>query len=398
VVYPLFRNGFSICLILAFWNCFVSDHSTNQLPLVEVRAVRVPNGGFQPQVIRDGAGVIHVLYYRGAPANGNLYYVKSSDEGVDWSDPIRVNSTEGSAVALGTIRGGQLAIGRSGRAYAVWNGSSRTEAEGPLNPESGKKGSPLLYARLNDSRTAFEREQNLMTGTFGLDGGAAIAADRSGTVYVAWHAKGPGATAGEAGRQIWVTKSTDDGKTFAAERPASNDPTGVCGCCGIAMYASSSGSVYALYRSATQSVHRNIYLLASSDRGRTFSDRKLHAWDINACPMSSMGFAEGIGRVEAAWETDSQVYFEPVTEAKTDPVSAPGPNKGHKHPRLSIGPNGATLLVWTEGTGWGRGGTVAWQVYDSRGTVVGAKGTANEVPAWSFAAPVASKSGFLVFY
>jgi len=73
------------------------------------------------------------------------------------------------------------------------------------------------------------------------------------------------------------------------------------------------GNVSALYRSATESVHRDIYLLHSSDRGRTFAGRLMGKWDINACPMSSMDIASNgqplargktearsIGRVSAA--------------------------------------------------------------------------------------------------
>lgn len=44
----------------------------------------------------------------------------------------------------------------------------------------GKVGEPMLYSRSNDSGTAFEPERNLMTRTFGLDGGGIIAADSTG--------------------------------------------------------------------------------------------------------------------------------------------------------------------------------------------------------------------------
>jgi hypothetical protein len=365
---------------------------------VAVKVSRIPNGGIQPQAVADATGVIHLLYYSGDPAHGDLYYVKSSDDARSWTKPLRVNSEEGSAIALGTIRGGQIALGRNGRIYVVWNGSSLTEAQGPMNPESRKRGMPLLYTRLDDRRTEFEPERNLMTHTFGLDGGATITADKAGSVYVAWHGKAPGATAGEAGRQVWVTKSTDDGKTFSVEQPATKDATGACGCCGMALYSSSEGILYGLYRSATDNVHRDIYLLSSPDHGAHFFDRRLHPWTINACPMSSMDFAEGDGKVEAAWETGGQVYFQTVSDTSGRVISAPAPDKGHKHPRLSLAPNGETLLVWTEGTGWARGGSVAWQGYDRSGTPMLQKGVQSGLPAWSFAAPVLTPEGFIILY
>ena len=158
----------------------------------------------------------------------------------------------------------------------------------------------MLYSQLNGARTAFEPERSVMTRTFGLDGGGTVTADSAGNVYVAWHGKAPGAAAGEAGRQVWVAEAHDDGKTFAAERPAWKEPTGACGCCGMAMFTDTKGTVRALYRSATENVHRDIYLLASHDHARGFEGRKLHTWEVNACPMSSMGFAEAAGKVEGA--------------------------------------------------------------------------------------------------
>jgi hypothetical protein len=391
----LFRSVL-LSVFLSLWgNSFGAAIRQNTLT---VREVRVPNGGIQPQAMTDPTGRIHLLYYSGDSAHGDLYYTTSTDEGQTWSRPLRVNSRPGAAVALGTIRGGQMALGRNRRVYAVWNGSSETEGEGPLNPESGKRGMPLLYARLNERSNTFEPERNLMTHTFGLDGGATITADNAGDVYVAWHGKAAGAPVGEAGRQVWVARSRNDGKTFEAERPATADPTGACGCCGMAMYSASNGDVYALYRSATQDVHRDIYLLTSTDRGLTFSDRKLHPWNINACPMSSMSFAELRGTVEGAWETGGQIYFENVGDLNAKPISAPGPNKGHKHPRIAIAPNGDTLLAWAEGTGWGKGGSVAWQAYDSRGTPLSEHGALAGLPAWSFAAVVSTRNGFVIVY
>ncbi len=363
-----------------------------------VSLLRVPNGGIQPQAVRDSSGTLHLLYYAGDPAHGDLFYVQSSDAGRTWSSPLRVNSQAGTAMAVGTIRGGQLAIGRNGRVHVAWNGSSQAEPKGPVNSESGQPGAPMLYSRLNDARTAFEPERNLMTHTFGLDGGGTLAADTTGYVYVVWQGKAPGAAAGEAGRQVWIARSNNDGKTFTVERAAGKEPTGACGCCGMAMEVDAKGVVRILYRSATDNVHRDIYLLTSSDQARSFEERMLHPWEVNACPMSSMAFSEAAGRIKGAWETGGQVYFADLTDKTATPGSAPGERKGHKHPRLASEADGTTLLVWTEATGWARGGSLAWQLYDANGKPIGQKASAAGVPTWSFGAVVAQPRGFLVIY
>jgi hypothetical protein len=373
----------------------------------DISLVRVPHGGIQPQAVMDRGGMLHLLYYTGAPAHGDLFYVTSSDSGIKWTMPLRVNSEAGTATAQGAIRGGQIAIGPNGGVYVAWNGSSKAEAEGPLDPESGKRGAPLLYSRLNSTHTAFEPERNLMTHTFGLDGGGAVAADSAGNVYVAWHGKATGSALGDAGRQVWIAASHDNGKTFSAEYPAWKNATGACGCCDLSIYADSKGTLRVLYRSATENIHRDIYLLTSLDHGRNFAGRKLHDWQINACPMSSMAFSEADGKVEGAWETKGQVYFEDVTAAQAAPISAPGDGKRRKYPHIAIAPDGETLLVWTASAGMAQGGLLAWQLFDATGQVAGEAALETHadcsVPAKSFGAVVAKpatakRGGFIILY
>jgi hypothetical protein len=372
-----------------------------------VRVARVPEQGIQPQAAMDRTGTLHLLYYFGDAGHGDLFYTRSRDGGVTFSSPLRVNSQQGSAIATGTIRGGQLALGRQGRAHVAWNGSGQAEPRGPVNPDSGKAGEPMLYARLSDRRDAFEPQRNLMHNSFGLDGGGSLAADDAGNVYVGWHGVGeaesrPPGKEGEARRRVWIAHSSNDGLSFSGEAKAWSEDTGACGCCGMKLFADSEGDILALYRSATESIHRDIYLLDSKDHGYSFQGKLLHKWDINACPMSSMDFAEGSGILACAWETGGQVFWTRVRdpgEQPIPPISAPGDGKGRKHPRLAVNRKGEVLLVWTEGTGWQKGGGVAWQLYESTGNPVGETQRVPNIPVWSFAAVVSRpNNGFTIVY
>jgi len=365
-----------------------------------IRFCRVPNGGFQPQLALDDKDVLHLVYYTGDAHHGDLFYARSKDGGASFSSALRVNEG-GTAIAAGTIRGAQLALGEGSRVHVAWNGSNDA---GPLNPDSGKPGAPMFYTRLNDAGDRFEPQRNLMLHSFGLDGGGSIGADQNGNVYVTWHgiahseAKGTGKE-GEARRRVWVTKSEDDGKTFSTEFKAWAQDTGVCGCCGMKIFVDRKGGVFALYRSATESVHRDIYLLISNDRGRTFQGKLLHKWNINACPMSSMDFAQNANMVVGAWETGGQVYWTRVTGGTSDPIAAPGEGKVRKHPRLAVNEKSEVLLVWTEGTGWQKGGSLAYQIYDAAGKPIGAAKQIPGIPTWSFVAAVpASDYGFSILY
>jgi hypothetical protein len=260
----------------------------------------------------------------------------------------------------------------------------------------------MLFARLNDAGTAFEPQRNLMTATVTLDGGGSVASDAAGNVLVFWHAPQPDKR-GEVNRKVWVAVSTDEGKTFAAERVASPRPTGACGCCGLRAFADSKGRFYVLYRGATSVTQRDMHALISTDKGESFQLADVDPWTINACPMSSETFAEGAGgRVVGAWETKGQVFFadiDPKTGKPSSPVAAPGAAHGRKHPAVAVNARGQTILVWTEGMGWNRGGSLAWQVYDKHGKLTAERGHAAGVPVWSLVAVFVRPDGrFAIVY
>jgi hypothetical protein len=199
-----------------------------------------------------------------------------------------------------------------------------------------------------------------------------------------------------------VARSTDEGKTFAREKRAFGDATGACGCCGMKAFADSKGNLYALDRSAKESVHRDTYLLASADKGATFRGDKLHEWNVDACMMSTAALGEAEGSALAAWETEEQVYWARIdrkTGKHTPPVASPGTAKLRKHPAVAGNSHGETILVWTEGMGWKRGGLLAWQVFDAEGKPTTEKGRADGVPVWSlvtvFTRP---EGGFTILY
>ena len=370
-------------------------------PSSEVLVRRVPDGGIQPEAAIDSRGVLHLLYFAGEPAGGDLFYVRSNDLGATFSTPIRVNSQPGSAIATGTIRGGQLALGRNGRIHVAWNGSDRALPRGAINPDLKKPGAPFLYARSTADGAGFESQRNLNLHVYSLDGGGSIAADAAGHVYAAWHGNKEGGPRGEDQRQVWLVRSQDDGATFGEAGPAWDTPTGACGCCQTRILATSSTSLALLYRSATNGTSRDIYVLSSHDNGRSFAGSRVQPWSINACPMTSMSLATAGGRVLAAWETAGQVYWGVVDAngAVSAPAAAPGAGEARKHPRLAAASKSESVLVWTERTGWARGGSIAWQVFDGTGRPSGPIGSAPSLPVWSFASAVARPDGgFVVLY
>jgi hypothetical protein len=346
-----------------------------------VSTLHVPNGGIQPQVVEKD-GIVHLLYFSGAAEKGELFYVRSRDYGATFSKPLAVN-TPGSAMAIGNIRGAQLAVGRNGRVHVAWNG---TAPVGRI---------PMLYTRLNDAGTAFEPERNLIHDAWGLDGGGSLAADGDGNIYVFWHAPIPGEK-GEQNRRVWIARSTDDGKAFEPERLAFDKPIGACGCCGMKAFADASG-IHVLFRSADQLVNRDIWLLSSGDHGKTFEGAQVARWNVGACVMSSEDITATPNGLLAAWESEKQTYFGRVEAGRiVKPVAAPGEPKNRKYPVVAANAKGETLFAWTEGTAWKKGGSVEWQVFDKDSHPAAERGTAPGFPVWSLVAAFAKPNGDFV--
>jgi hypothetical protein len=234
----------------------------------------------------------------------------------------------------------------------------------------------------------------------GVDGGANVAADLDGRVYLVWH--GPGEKPGEAHRRVYVAASDDDGQTFPSEAAASSETLGACACCGIEAQVDAEGTLWILYRAATDGTQRDTWLLTSTDGADTFAAQRLERWQVSTCPMSTGALASTNDRVLFAWETRQKVSFATMGTDQSQyrgPYRAAGPQNNQKHPALAVDAQGRVLLAWAEDTGWARGGAVAWQLYDVNGDPFGERGRAEGLPTWSRPAAWADPDGsFVICY
>lgn len=393
----LFLASLSACSLLP-WPVLRGGEGERELP--EVRVLRIPEEGYQPRAAVGRDGSVHVIWLAGEPAAANIFYAPWDGESETLGKAVRVNRFGGSAVALGNVRGPGVAVGRKGRVHVAWMGSGGAKPRGPEGE------TPLLYTSLDPESGTFDVERNVIRERVGLDGGGTVAADDSGNVWVVWHApRDEGAKEGEGARRVWIARSKDDGATFAVERSAS-PPLGACACCGISAFARREGEVFALWRTARELVHRDIYLLASSDGGESFAPVEIDPWEVPACVMSTSSFFDAKEGVLIAWETRKQVYWARASKStgeawsRSDPVSAPGGSGDRRFPVIARDRNGFVLLAWTEGMRWGRGGVLAWQVFDPDGKVIeDAAGRGTAVSAWSLVAAFPRpKGGFVILH
>lgn len=350
----------------------------------------------QPQAVVESNGVVHLVFLKGDPAACDVFYSRRSGPGAAFSNPIRVNSVSNSAVAMGTVRGAQLALGRNGRVHVVWNGSEKAAA----NPGAG---APMLYARTAENGVDFEPQRNLMHSTTHLDGGGSVAADPDGHVYVAWHGHRKTGPQEEIDRAVFLATSDDDGSHFTVERQVNPPQTGACGCCGLKISAATHGAVAILYRSATLDGNRDSELLLSTNYGKSFSAQVTEPWHISTCPMSTHALQPIGDGFRGAWERQGRIGYAEIRLGAVMPLKvfqAGEGAQGCKHPTFAASAAGEekVLLAWTEGTGWERGGTLAWGCFDGQGRQT-ASGREQGVPVWSYAAAVPEPGGdFTLIY
>ena len=355
-----------------------------------VTELRVPDGGRMPQLAFDTNGVLHLMYFRGAMTGGNVYHVQRSPADVDWSAAARINSEDRSAIGMGPMDGGDMAIGyRAGDGrpmlHAVWFGTNPLE---------------ILYSRKLDDApgSSFEPQRVLWEKPFGLiEARPTVGADENGRVWVAWHA---GTPAGEddANRAVYLTHSTDGGDTFSNPEVISPVEEGACGCCSPELFRHEN-RVWVSYRGAGNNVERGQRLLSSED-GETFTDQVIQPWSLGACPVTTTTFAAGPSETRVAWETNGEVFVAPV-DALADAVSPRGTARfRRKNPAIATNRQGDTILAWGDAPGYRAGGTLSWQFFDADDQTRGVAGGGTETIASGSgpAVTVAADDSFIVVY
>jgi len=354
----------------------------------EVTLLRVPDSGIEPQAAIDAKGTIHLVYYKGADSRGDLFYSTTVD-GKAFSPALQVNSQKGSALAVGAVRGAQMALGREGRVHVAWMGSGVAEPKAPGNA------TPLLYTRMGLDGT-FEPQRNVISKYVGLDGGPSIAADEVGHVCIAWHAPGR-ANAGEADRRVWLARSINDGGAFQPEIQIAGQ--GVCACCSLKIAIDPDGKIFGLFRQAKDKTQRGTVYFGYGMLGNLTFEREIAPMESGKCIMSTFALAQTADQRVTAYETSGEIFLNLIP--KIGPSRAKEISVGEgKHPSIAINAKGEILVARAVGTSWGKGGSVAWQVFDAGGQpIAGQSGTADGLPVWSYPAAIARSDGsFVVFY
>lgn len=349
----------------------------------QVQVEALPESGIQPQAVTTGSGLVHVVYLKGDPKGCDIRHATQKAAGGRWSAPVTVNSVPRSAIAAGTIRGAQIALGKDDSLQVIWNGST--------NAKGAKPGqAPLLHARLLSGAREFTPQQDLLGETTVLDGGASIAANEKGHVAIVWHAS-PSGVSEERSRLVWVRYSADDGVTFSSPASLNASQPGVCACCSLRAHLASDDTLSVLYRAATSPKERGMHLITSKSGRATL--KKLDDWNVAMCPMSSASLVPEARGLRAAWENQGRIVTTllNVTTSNSENTGA----DDAKHPVLAHNVRGQTLIASVIGSGWAKAGRLHWELLDAQGKTVDS-GDGEKLPVWSYAAAYALPDGSFV--
>ncbi len=292
---------------------FISYHlcrSALGLLLTLHLAPELPNAQYkQPQV-----AVTRDLVALTFGSGNTVYFSGSSDQGKNFSRPVKV--AENTKLALGMHRGPRIAIAPAAIVISavVHNANG---ADGDLvawtSRDGGKSWSPGVI--VNDVSTS-ARE--------GLHG---MAAAPDGTLFAAW-LDDRSIDGAPRRKQLFGAASRDGGATWSKNVMIYHSPEEkICECCHPSVAFDSKGRLEVMWRNNLKGM-RDMYLVQSTDGGRTFSQaEKLGegSWLLNACPMDGGGVAvDGKGSVATVWRRQDTVYLD--SPGKPESVLGKGKN------------------------------------------------------------------------
>jgi glutaredoxin len=145
-------------------------------------------GSFAPQISSDGDNV-YVVWYDTAPGSPDIFFARSTDGGLTFSDPKNISeNTGGSQIPQISSNGNNV--------YVVWEDTTTTDGN-----------SDIFFARSTDGGLTFSDPKNISENT-----GNSVLPQISiegDNVYVVWHDDTPG------NFDIFFARSTNGGFTFS---------------------------------------------------------------------------------------------------------------------------------------------------------------------------------------
>jgi hypothetical protein len=249
------------------------------------QAVNVSNNpgiSFTPVVGVDDAGNLNAAWWDTSHTNREIFFSRSTDEGVTWSQPEDLTHNSGRSDEPA------MAVGGSGTIYLVW------EDKTPGNWD-------ILFTRSRNGGASWSPLKNISKNP-AHSSWPAIAVDGSGHINVAWNDYTTGS------RRVFFSRSSDGGTTWSSAVNVYNQ-TGLSGYPAIAV--DGDGYILLAWIFSTPS-ERRIYVSRSIDNGLTWSQ------PVSVAPQSQDGVfpdmaVDSVGNINLVWwdqgQGNREIYF-----------------------------------------------------------------------------------------
>lgn len=264
-----------------------------------------------------------------------LLVSRSDDGGQHFSPPVAVNREPELISADGEARPQLAVVGE--RVYVSWTQALPQPFAGHIrfavSDDGGASfGEPLT---VNDDTRPITHRFNAML------------ADREG-VTVAWIDKRDGTgDPAYTGAAIYTARSSDGGRSFAANRKLADHS---CECCRLGLAADRDGTPVAFWR---QVFGRNVRDFALARLGEPLQRATEDGWEIDACPHHGGALAIGAdGARHLAWFTGAAaspgLHYRRLADGEAGPLRAFGKlDRQAGHPQVAVF-QGKVHLVWRE--------------------------------------------------
>jgi hypothetical protein len=301
---------------LTFILVFIVFHAiTNgQKPDIASKDLIVADGRL-PNMVTDEENNIHIVYGTG----DSIMYLSSTNQGISFSKPVLVAVLP--KLFAHAMRGPQIA--------ATFNGLIIT-----ANTDYGN-----IYSFTREGSGKWSAA-NSVTDMDSVSKEALMGLSASGSnAFALWLDV---RNNGGKGQRLFGAQSTDGGKTWSRNKEvyASPDKT-ICECCKPSVVVKGD-HVYAMFRNWLNG-NRDLYLISSSNGGRTFGTAKklgVGNWKLNGCPMDGGGLAiSENGAVETVWRREGIIFTSTGDNEKEI-------GKG-RSPSMTSG-NGKNIYTWAQ--------------------------------------------------
>lgn len=206
-----------------------------------------------PAVAISPEGDLHVAFsYVGLERASDVWHSRSADHGKTWTQPVNISRTPGESASTG------IACGPGGEVAVAWGDT----------PAGTRSDSDIWLAISRDGGRTWRAPQNV-SNTPGLSANPSVAIDENGDIFLAWDDEGQRGAASD----IFFLISRNQGQTFEQFRNVSRTP----GISSNAEIAVDRGRIaIAWIDVAPGAPSPDLFISTSTDDGRTFSEpRKL---------------------------------------------------------------------------------------------------------------------------